>query len=142
MVEKVEEKNKGFTPTKVYGFGFYNSIYNLVPGYENIEHVTEDAIRVRSWFKLMNIPDDHIFEYHNADYEKMDYALKKHIKNRFTKANTHPSRKILVFVWFGGHGEMYDGSPTTQVVLNDKDPSKRRFPLEKLLADFSFHEET
>ncbi len=61
-------KNKQFTPTEVYGLMFLNNNYDLVPGYENIEHVKKDAIRVRSWFKLMNIPKNNILEYYNADY--------------------------------------------------------------------------
>ncbi len=61
------EKNKGFTPTEVYGLMFFNNNYNLVPGFENIENVNKDAIRVRSWFKLMNIKKN-ILEYYNADY--------------------------------------------------------------------------
>jgi len=43
----------------------------------------------------------------------------------------------LFVVWYGGHGEIFDGSATTQVVTNDPDATKRRYLFEKKLAEIA-----
>jgi hypothetical protein len=89
----------------------------------------EDEKNVRSFFKLMNIPDKNIVIEIDLTYKQMNDFLKE-IKQMYLLASTHPSTKILCFVWYGGHGEMFDGSAFTQVVLNGSDQEKRRFELE------------
>ncbi len=49
-----------------------------------------------------------------------------------------PSQNVLFVFWYGGHGEIFDGSAATQVLTNDADETKRRYPFEQKLADLSF----
>jgi len=45
-----------------------------------------------------------------------------------------PTQNVLFVVWYGGHGEMFDGSTTAQVIIDDPDATKRRYPFEQKLA--------
>jgi hypothetical protein len=90
----------------------------------------EDEKNLRSFFKLMNISDKNIVIEIDLTYKQMNDFLEE-ISKIYLQASNHPSKKILCFVWYGGHGEMFDGSASTQVVLNGSDQEKRRFELEK-----------
>ncbi len=49
---------------------------------------------------------------------------------------------MLFVVWYGGHGEIFDGSAATQVLTNDSDETKRRFPFEIELAKIASKDNT
>jgi hypothetical protein len=52
-------------------------------------------------------------------------------------SSTNPTQKVLLVVWYWGHGELFDGSAataTTQVLTNDSDATKRRYPFEQKLG--------
>ena len=72
----------------------------------------------------------------------MRKAINDVISNKSLKAACHQTEKILFIVWYGGHGEMYDGSVTTQVVTNDPDVQKRRFDFEQVIANISRNKNT
>ena len=57
-------------------------------------------------------------------------------------ASTNERDKVLFVVWFGGHGGMFDGSTTTQVLTNDPDETKRLFHFEQKLANLSSFKNT
>ena len=77
----------------------------------------------------MDIPDENIIIEKDLTYEKMK-ALMADIKSKYMLAHTQSVYRILCFIWYGGHGEMFDGSVSTQVVLNGANQEERRFDLE------------
>ena len=56
------------------------------------------------------------------------------IRSESIVAAAHPTNQILYIFWYGGHGEIYGNSVTTQVVTNDSDAKKRHFYFEQELA--------
>ena len=85
----------------------------------------------------MQIPEGNIQKFKDATYDEINKAFNK-IEGIARVASTHPTQKVLFVVWYGGHGEMFDGSATTQVLTNDSEETKKRFPFEQKLADISF----
>ena len=53
-----------------------------------------------------------------------------------------PTKEVLFVVWYGGHGDIFDGSATTQVLTNDADATKRRYPFEQKLAEIASFKNT
>ena len=85
----------------------------------------------------MQIMEGNIHKFKDATYDEINKAFKK-IEGIARVASIHPTQKVLFVVWYGGHVEMFDGSATTQVLTNDPDETKKRFPFEQKLADISF----
>ena len=52
------------------------------------------------------------------------------IKGRLLQADMSTNTRLFLYVYYAGHGVMFDNSPTTQVVLNEADESKRYARLE------------
>ena len=67
----------------------------------------------------------------------MEKAFTK-IEEKAIVASNSKTEKVLFVIWYGGHGEIVEGSATTQVVTNDTDVTKRRFPLEQKLSEIAF----
>ena len=63
-------------------------------------------------------------------------------KAREASNNLTQRVKVLFVVWYGGHGEIFDGSATTKVLTNDPDVTKRRFPFEQNLGNIAFLDNT
>ena len=120
----------------VYGFAFFNKLYDKACC-KNLISVAEDEKRVDSLFQLMQIMKGNIHKFKDATYDEINKAFKK-IEGIARVASIHPTQKVLFVVWYGGHVEMFDGSATTQVLTNDPDETKKRFPFEQKLADISF----
>jgi hypothetical protein len=55
------------------------------------------------------------------------------MKLKYMKANKSSDTRILFIIYYAGHGEMYDGSTTTQIVFN----GEIRYPLEFNLSAIS-----
>ena len=121
----------------MYGFAFFNKLYDKA-GSKNLNSVAEDEKNVDSLFQLMQIMEGNIYKFIDATHDEIKKAFIK-IEKIATLAKTKtPAQKVLFVVWYGGHGEMFDGSATTQVLTNDLDETKKRFPFEQKLADISF----
>ena len=84
----------------------------------------------------MQIIPGNIHKVKDATYDQMNKAFNI-IKDKAIEAKTNPTQRVLFVVWYGGHGEIFDGSATTQVVTNDPDATKRRYPFEKKLAEIA-----
>ena len=52
------------------------------------------------------------------------------IKGRILQADMSSNTKLFLYVYYAGHEVMFDNSPTTQIVLNEADESKRYARLE------------
>ena len=104
-------------------------------GYNHLPEVEADKQNVLDTFKFLGIKDDHIFKLYDSNYDDVDELWDK-VKVIFR--NAQKTRTNILFIpWYGGHGEMYDGSTSTQILINDPDPTKRRYPWEKNLAIIS-----
>ena len=66
-------------------------------------------------------------------YDEMNQTFEM-IKIKAILAKHHPTQRVLFVVWYGGHGEIFEGSATTQVLTNDPDATKRRYPFEQKLS--------
>jgi hypothetical protein len=84
----------------------------------------------------MQIKVENIHKFKDATNDEINKAFNK-IEGIARKASNHLTQKVLIVVWFGGHGGMFDGSTTTQIVTNDADETKRRFDFEQKLANIS-----
>jgi len=77
----------------------------------------------------MKISESNTRRFYNPTYDEMEAGIMM-LQELAVIAKCHPTEKFLFLVWFGGHGEMSNGSATTQVVTNDPDPAKRHFDFE------------
>ncbi len=78
-----------------------------------------------------------INKFEDATHDKINKAFNM-IKGIATLAKTKtPTQNVLFVVWYSGHGEIFDGSATTQVLTNDSDATKRRYPFEQKLAEIA-----
>jgi hypothetical protein len=96
----------------VYAALIVNKTYDpKTTGYESLLEVEADAIRVLETFKFLGIKEDHIFKLYDTNYDEVDELWDK-MKGLFRTA--HKTKTNILFIpWYGGHGEMYDGSTTT-----------------------------
>ena len=69
---------------------------------------------------------DRIIKTENPDSLQMDNSFIE-IKNLLKVSHRDVSKKILLFVYYGGHGILDN---TTRIVLNEEDPHYRYFDLE------------
>ena len=90
-------------------------------------------------YKFLGIKDDHIFRLKDTNLDDL-IVFKCKIEGIFRNAQKNKTN-IFFISWYGGHGEMYDGSTSTQIYLNDPDPKRRRYSWEKeltVLSRFSY----
>ena len=121
----------------MYGFAFFNKLYDKA-GSKNLNSVAEDEKKVDSLFQLMQIMEGNIYKFIDKTYDEIKKAFKEMQEIAIISKTKTPTQKVLFVVWYGGHGEIFDGSATTQVLTNDLDETKKRFPFEQKLADISF----
>ena len=70
--------------------------------------------------KFLGIKDDHIEKLYDTNYGEL-LLFRSRIEGKFKNAQ-ETKTNILYILWYGGHGEMYDGSTTTQILLNSLVP--------------------
>ncbi len=98
----------------------------------------DDEKNVDSLFKLMQIEERNIYKFKDATYDEMHRAFNM-IRGIVTLAKTKTlNQNVLFVVWYGGHGEIFEGSASTHVFTSDPDEIKRPFDFEQKLADLSF----
>jgi len=94
--------------------------------------VRGDAERVQQLFKRIGIKSEDTtikFDIKHIDLETLVTELRlKYLAAHKDNVNT------LFFIWYGGHGVLHYYS---QMVLNEKDPGNRYFPLELYLNEYS-----
>jgi len=96
--------------------------------------VRDDAERVQKFFKRLGIKSEDttiLFDVNNQDLEEL---VTIELKRKYLAAQKN-NVNTLFFIWYGGHGVLHRTS--SQMVLNERDPRLRCFPLELHLNQFS-----
>jgi len=121
-----------FVPTKLVGLAIFNEKYEETP-YPNLKQVRDDAEKVQKLFKRLGIKSEDTTVLFDVKFIDLELLVNK-LKEKYLLADKN-NVNTLFFIWYGGHGVLHRTS--TRMVLNEKDPEKRYYPLELHLNHFS-----
>ena len=102
-----------------------------LPDCKDLDQVPQDIANMTAFFESLQF--DRIIKTENPDQQQMDKSYIE-IKNIMQRSHRDTTNKILLYVYYGGHGILEN---TTKIVLNEDDPMFRYFDLEQKLASLS-----
>lgn len=100
------------------------------PGFKDLTQVPEDIKKMEELFKELKF--DHV--YTSLDHSVKDIRCEFQDRKRDLEiADTDPTKKTLLYVYYSGHGVIIRGM--THIVMNEEDSfSQRYYPLQKNLT--------